>query len=172
VSSFGDREWLRPQDPFLVHGALYVPLVSVTANSAIEGPFKFEIAGHRLARMKDFSGADPHRWHVEYLDMFSGIVSDIKAFATTSVVHGGYVYFCPLYSATAAVPGVLGNILARIPVEKLNKPAEAIEYLRRGGRWRKRVDPATVATISAMPARSTWPLPGAETWLLPMYAIH
>ena len=31
VSSFGDDEWLWPQDPFLVDGVLYLPLLSVQA---------------------------------------------------------------------------------------------------------------------------------------------
>ena len=54
ISSFGENEWLWPQDPFMVDHTLYVPLISVKANPEIEGPFKFEIAGHKLAKIQNF----------------------------------------------------------------------------------------------------------------------
>jgi len=147
VSSFGNGEWLWPQDPFLVDGTLYVPLVSVKADPEIEGPFPFAIAGYRIARIRNFAAADPNRWTADSLDLTPGIPSGIKAFATTAVVSGGYVYFYPLYSANGDGESVLGNILARIAVNALDDPARAIEYLGRDGQWRRELDPATVKVV-------------------------
>ena len=45
ISSFGEKEWLWPQDPFMVDHTLYVPLVSVKADPEIKGPFKFRDRG-------------------------------------------------------------------------------------------------------------------------------
>ena len=42
---------------------------------------------------------------------------------------------------------VLGNILARIPTDKLDDPAQAIEYLNKDGRWEKELDPAKVKVV-------------------------
>ena len=147
VSSFGEGEWLWPQDPFMVNRTLYVPLVSVKANPEIEGPFKFEIAGHKIARIQGFEGADPNRWIIDYMDLTPGVPKDIKAFATTSVVYGDYVYYYPLYSATRNGLRVLGNILARIPTSRLDDPSRAIDYLTRDGQWQNKPDPAQVKVV-------------------------
>ena len=147
ISSFGEKEWLWPQDPFMVDRTLYVPLLSVKANPEIEGPFKFEIAGHKIAKIKNFSGSDPDQWIIDYIDLTPGISKDIKAFATTSVVYMGYVYFYPLYSVTAGELSALGNILARIPTDKLDEPGQAIEYFNKDGRWTKKLESAKVKVV-------------------------
>lgn len=147
VSFFGDKEWLWPQDPFIVDHKLYVPLISVKANPEIKGPFQFEVIGHKFARINNFEGADPQQWIIDEIDLTPGIPDGIKAFATTSVVHGGYVYFYPLYGSTKDGVSILGNILARIPADKLGSPAGAIEYLTRNGQWEKKLDPASVKVV-------------------------
>lgn len=147
ISSFGQGEWLWPQDPFMVDRTLYVPLISIKAAPEMEGPFKFEIAGHKIARIRNFEGADPNRWAVDYMDLTPVIPKEIKAFATTSVVHRGYVYHYPLYRATWDGLSVLGNILARIPTDRLDDPARAIEYLTRDGQWEKEPDPLKVKVV-------------------------
>ncbi|MHB9096492.1 MAG: DUF4185 domain-containing protein [Syntrophales bacterium] len=147
VSSFDEKEWLWPQDPFIVDGILYVPLISVKANPKIQGPFKFEIAGHKIAKIKNFEESDPNRWIIDYLDLTPGLPKGIKAFATTSVVFRGFVYYYPLYSATKDGASVLGNILARMPTNKLDDPARAIEYLTKDGGWEKELDPAKVKVV-------------------------
>ena len=158
VSSFGEQEWLWPQDPFMVEDTLYVPLISIKANPDIKGPFKFEIVGHKIARIKNFAGFDPNQWRMDYMDMTPGIPKEIKAFSTTSVVYGGYVYSYPLYSATKAGSDVLGNILARIPTDRLDNPAGAIVYMTKDGKWEKEPDPSRVkivfeAAVSEMSVR-------------------
>ena len=146
-SSFGEKDWLWPQDPFMVDHMLYVPLISVKANPEIKGPFKFEIAGHKIARIKNFEGADPNQWIIDYVDLTPGIPKGIQAFATTSSVYRDYVYFYPLYSATRDGLSVFGNILARIPTNKLDNPAQVIEYLTKDGQWEKELDPAKVKIV-------------------------
>jgi hypothetical protein len=147
LSSFGEKDWLWPQDPFIVDHMLYVPLISVKANPEIKGPFKFEIVGHKIARIKNFEGADPNQWIIDYMDLTPGIPKGIRAFATTSAVYRDYVYFYPLYSATRDGLSVFGNILARIPTSKLDNPAQAIEYLTKDGQWGKKLDPAKVKIV-------------------------
>jgi hypothetical protein len=147
ISFFDEKEWLWPQDPFMVDHTLYVPLISIKANPTLAGPFKFEIAGHKIARIKNFDGADPNQWSIDYMDMTPGILQGIKAFATTSDVYRGYVYYYPLYSATKDGLSVLGNIIARIPTNKLGNPAQAIEYLTKDGQWEKDLNNAKVKVV-------------------------
>ena len=158
VSFFGENEWLWPQDPFLADQALYVPLISVRADPKIEGPFKFEIAGHKFARIRNFKEADPNHWVIDYIDLTPGLPKGIKAFATTSVVYRDHVYYYPLYSAAENGLAVLGNILARIPIRRLEYPVGAIEYLTGEGRWEKDLSPEKVrivigAAVSEMSVR-------------------
>ena len=147
ISSFGEEEWLWPQDPFMVDHTLHVPLVSVKADPQIPGPFKFEIAGHKIARIRNFAGPDPNRWITDYMDLTHGIPDGIKAFATTSVVYEDHVYFYPLYSATKNGVSILGNLLARIHKERLGDPARAIEYLTKDGQWEKELDHGKVKVV-------------------------
>ena len=147
VSSFGEKEWLWPQDPFMDGRVLYIPLASIEADPRIEGPFKFKVAGHRIARIRDVTGRDPNRWVVDYIDLTPGIPEGVKAFATTSIVYGDHIYFYPLYSATEKGVSVLGNILARIPLRGLDDPAGAVEYLTRDGRWKTRSEPAELKVV-------------------------
>jgi len=147
VSSFDEGEWLWPQDPFMADRVLYIPLLSVKADPRREGPFKFRIAGHKIARIRDFAASDPNAWAVEMIDLTAAIPEGISAFATTSVVYRDHVYFYPLYSATKDGKGVLGNILARIPRERLDDPAGAIEYFTKDGRWEREMRQGEVKVV-------------------------
>jgi hypothetical protein len=71
----------------------------------------------------------------------------MMAFATTSIVHGDYVYFYPFYAMTDAPPGAYGNTLARIPISGLGDPVNAIQYLNKDGKWEKELNPATVKIV-------------------------
>jgi hypothetical protein len=147
VSSFGVNDWLWPQDPFMVDGTLYVPLAAIRANPDMQGPFKFEIAGHKIARIKNIGVAHPDQWIIDYIDLTPALPKGIMAFATTSVVHGEYVYFYPFYAATDALSSVFGNIVARIPISGLGDPVNAVQYLTKQGRWEKDLTPATAKII-------------------------
>ena len=147
ISSFGEDEWLWPQDPFVVNNVLYIPLIAVTAANKEGELFNFKITGHKLARIKDFSAANPYKWSVDYIDLTPAIAPDIIALATTSVVYKNHVYFYPLYSYSKDKINILGNIIARISVSKLNDPAGAIEYFTKDGTWQNKPDPARIKII-------------------------
>jgi hypothetical protein len=147
VSSFGENEWLWPQDPFIVNNVLYIPLIAVTPTDKKGELFNFKITGHKLARIKDFSAADPYKWSMDYIDLTPSIPAEIAAFATTSVVHDGYVYFYPFYTFSKDALNVLGNIIARIPVNKIDNPMGAIEYFTKDGTWENNLNPARVKVV-------------------------
>lgn len=147
VSFFGSEEWLWPQDPFILNGILYIPLLIVRPTQETTNVFPFTISGHKFARIKDFSASDPREWQYDYIDLSPHIPREISAFAATSVVYGDYVYFYPLYAHQSAGESVVGNILARIPAAKIEKPAGAIEYLSRDGTWTKDLRPDKVKIV-------------------------
>jgi hypothetical protein len=147
VSSLGENDWLWPQDPFMVDCTLYVPLVAIKANPDMQGPFKFEIVGHKIARIKNVEAAHPDEWIIDYIDLTPAIPKGMMAFATTSVVHGDYVYTYPFYAVTNTPSSVFGNIVARIPISGLDDPANAITYLTKEGRWEKELNPATAKIV-------------------------
>jgi len=147
VSSFGENEWLWPQDPFIVHHTLYIPLLVVEAKPEIEGPFKFRIGGHRLARIKYFMEEDPNSWKIEYMDLTPAIPERVIAFATTSVVYEHYVYYYPLCDSAGDRSKSFGNMIARIPVNRLNDPVNAIEYFTKDGQWEKGLAPAKAKIV-------------------------
>jgi hypothetical protein len=146
-SSFGEDEWLWPQDPFIVKDVLYIPLIVVTPTNKEGELFYFKITGHKLARIKDFSTADPRKWNVDYIDLTPAIPLEIRAFATTSVVYKNYVYFYPFYSYSKDKVNVFGNILTRIPASKLDNPAGAIEYYTKDGTWQNKLNPEKVKVV-------------------------
>ena len=147
LSSFGENEWLWPQDPFIVNHVLYVPLLVVKAMLDLKEPFNFKIVRHKIARIKNYTLADPRQWIVDYIDLKEAIPPGIEAFATTSVVFQNYVYFYPLYNSVKKTVKISGNILVRIPVDKLDDPANVMEYLSKGGTWEKGLAPARAMIV-------------------------
>ena len=147
VSSFGNNEFLWPQDPFIAQGTLYIPLLIIIALPENPSPFNFKVGGHKIARIRDFQNDNPHLWPVEYLDWTSALAPGIEALATTSVVHEPYVYFYPLYRHNAGNVHIRGNILARIPIHRLDNPGGHFEYLMKGNIWQKNLQPEKVKII-------------------------
>lgn len=147
VSSFGNGQWMWPQDPFKVHDRLYLPLVVIEPRPAMEGPFKFQITGHKIAMIRDYRAEDPHGWSVEYLDWTAVVPEGVAALAATSVVCGKEVYFFPLFVPSGRTPDILGNILIRIPTDRLHDPAGAMEYYAKDNRWQKGLDPANAKIV-------------------------
>lgn len=168
VSFFANDNWLWPQAPFIVEGILYVPLIAVTEDRSAPGPFKFKVTGHRLAIIRNVSDPDPTRWAIEYRDLSPRIPSNIYAFATASVVGKGYVYFFPLIEAlTEGREAVMGNALARLPIDKLEAPQAAIEYLTINGQWNGHPSPTEIRIVldAAVSEMSVRHLPGEDIWL-------
>jgi hypothetical protein len=147
TSSFGENEWLWPQDPFIANSVLYVPLLVVKAMLDLKEPFNFKIVRHKIARIKNYTLADPRQWIVDYIDLKDVIPPGIEAFAPTSVVHQNYVYFYPLYIYVNKTTKISGNILVRIPVEKLDDPVNFMEYLNKNGIWEKGLEPARAMVV-------------------------
>lgn len=145
-SSFGENEWLWPQDPFIANGVLYIPLLVIQVLPDAQPPFNFKVAGHKIARIKDFQADNPHLWPVDYLDWTHAIAPGIEALATTSVLHENYIYFYPLYRQTKDSINISGNILARIATDYLDKPADGLEYWTDHG-WQKEVKPGEAKII-------------------------
>ena len=149
VSSFGENEWLWPQDPFIINNVLYVPLLVVKAMLDLKAPFNFKIIRHKIARIKNYTLADPLQWIVDYIDLKDAILPGIEAFAATSVVFQNHVYFYPLYTSVKKTAKVSGNILVRIPIDKLDDPANSMEYLNKDGKWEKGLVPAKAKIVLA-----------------------
>jgi hypothetical protein len=147
ISSFGENEWLWPQDPFMVNSILYVPLLVVAAAPEEKAPFNFKITGHKIAQIEYDPSTDPHQWSIKYIELTPAIPGSIMALATTSVVLQDYVYFYPLYLYEKDKTKATGNILARIRIDKLNSPAGAIEYLHNDGSWDKELKPGLVKIV-------------------------
>jgi hypothetical protein len=147
ISSFGDNEWLWPQDPFIVNNVLYVPLLVVAAPLKEEAPFNFKITGHKIARIKNFAADDPDKWNIDYFDLTRAIPHDVIALATTAVVYNNFVYFYPLYNYSRNTVKLSSNILARIPTNKIDNPAYAFEYFSKNGIWEKGLNPARAKVI-------------------------
>jgi len=137
VSFFGENEWLWPQDPFIANRVLYIPLLVIQIRPDATAPFNFRIAGYKIARVKDFSNDDPRKWPVDYLDWTPALPGNIEALSATSIVDGDYVYFVSLYRKAGTSGRIDGNILVRIPLNRLENPAGALEYLNRNGSWGK-----------------------------------
>jgi len=147
VSSFGENEWLWPQDPFIVNKVLYIPLIGITPGDKEGEIFNFKVSGHKFARVKDFSAADPREWNYDYIDLTPALPSEIAAFAATSVVHDNYVYFYPFYVYSKDKIIVLGNILARIPESKIDNPVDSVEYYTKDGSWENKLNPEKVKVV-------------------------
>ena len=147
LSSFGENEWLWPQDPFIVNQVLYVPLLVVKAMLDLKEPFNFKIVRHKIARIKNYTLADPRHWIVDYIDLKEAIPPGIEAFATTSVIFQNYVYFYPLYTWVKKTAQISGNILVRIPLDKLDDPVNFMEYLSKSGSWEKGLVPTRAMIV-------------------------
>jgi hypothetical protein len=147
LSSFGKNEWLWPQDPFIVNQVLYIPLLVVKAMLDLKEPLNFKIVRHKIARIKNYTLADPRQWLVDYIDLKEAIPPGIEAFATTSVIFQNYVYFYPLYTSVKKTVKTSGNILVRIPVEKIDDPVNFMEYLNKSGKWEIGLAPARARIV-------------------------
>lgn len=113
----------------------------------LKEPYNFKIVRHKIARIKNYVLADPRQWIVDYIDLKDAIPPGIEAFATTSVVFQNYVYFYPLYTSIKKTVNISGNILVRIPVDKLDDPANEMAYFSKGGTWEKGLEPARAMII-------------------------
>lgn len=149
VSFFGEKEWLWPQDPLIVNGTLYIPLMVVEALSKEHAPFNFKIIGHKIAVIKNFERDNPHEWQIDYLDITKFIPPEVTALATTAIVYQNYIYFYPLCKFSDGAAVFPGNVLARVSTDKLNHQLWEIEYYNKDGKWDKKLDTRQVKIMFA-----------------------
>ncbi len=125
------RYW--PMDGFVSGGNLYVALLQV-AKKPIGDAFGFEMIGVKMARIKNPT-ADPQRWHIDYTELASGKV----AFpGVSAIVAQRWVYLFAVLADDKHPKRPM--ILTRIPLTRLAKPAQAIEYLAKDGAWKRDLD--------------------------------
>ncbi len=132
------RYW--PLDGFLHGKTLYVALLRVV-NTRAPGPFAFKIVGVDLAKIAN-PDEEPGNWTISYLALSRSRV----AFPGTSiVVLPPYVWlFGTMYHPRDKRQAV---ILTRISLDRLEHPAESLEYLSAGSR--RQVSSATQPTSEA-----------------------
>lgn len=118
-----------PLDGFVYGKTLYVALVRVTKTGA-RGQFPFKLLGVDLAEIAN-ADAEPGDWRITYFDLSESRV----AFPGVSiVVRPPYVWMYgtmndPRHKQQAV-------ILARLGLDRLDRPAESLEYLTADGKWR------------------------------------
>ncbi len=121
------RYW--PLDGFLDEKTLYVALLRVEITNAAK-PFGFKVTGVDLAKVAN-PDAEPDKWSISYTslsrrhDTFPGV---------SIVLRPPYVYmFGAMYHRRDNRQTI---ILTRIGLDRLGHPAESLEYLAAGGKWR------------------------------------
>jgi hypothetical protein len=149
VSSFGENEWLWPQDPFLLDNMLYIPLLVIEALPKEHAPFNFAIIGHKIAVINNFSSDNPHEWQIDYLDITKSVPPEVTALATTSIAYQNYVYFYPLCKFSNGAAVFPGNVLARVSADQLNQENWEIEYYNKDGNWDKKLNARQVKIVFA-----------------------
>jgi hypothetical protein len=124
-----DALWYWPLDGLLQGRTLYVALLAVR-NKPGAGPgdaFGFEIAGTKLATIDNVQRS-PERWHTTIQDL-----TDARLWAGVSLVRDGkYVIW---YTQVTKGEGKVHMAVMRVPVEKIAKPSEHWQYLRKDTLW-------------------------------------
>jgi len=131
-----------PLDGFVYGKTLYVALLRVTKTHA-RGQFPFKQLGVDLAEISN-ADAEPRNWHITYFDLSE---SEVAFPGVSIVVRPPYVWmFGPMLDARHKRQAV---ILTRLSLDRLDRPAESLEYLAAGGKWRAAPIRADVAQIVA-----------------------
>ncbi len=124
-----DAFFYWPLDGFLYGKTLYVALVRV-ARTGAPGPFAFKLLGVDLAKIAH-ADEEPRNWSISYLHLTS---SEVAFPGVSIVVRPPYVWmFGTMYDARHKRQAA---ILTRISLDRLDRPAESLEYLAAGGKWR------------------------------------
>ncbi len=124
-----DAFFYWPLDGFLYGKTLYVALLRVT-NTGARGPFAFKFLGVDLAKIAH-ADEEPRNWSISYLHLTSGEVSYP---GVSIVVRPPYVWMFGVMDHSRQ--NRQAAILTRISLDRLDRPAESLEYLAAGGKWR------------------------------------
>lgn len=120
--------WYWPTDGFEYHGEIYVTLTEHMIDP--DGPpgLNFTVSGVVLAIIQHIK-EDPAHWIVEYKRLSD---NPYASPGTTIAREGELLYFFSvLHNGTHDI------MITRIPVSSIDDPEGSVEYLDKGGRWRK-----------------------------------
>ena len=121
------RYW--PLDGFLYQKTLYVALLRVETTNPRK-PFGFKLIGVDLAKVAN-PDAPPDQWSITY----TSLSKSRAAFPGVSIVLlAPYAYFFGVMERDANKRQAV--ILTRISLDHLARPAESLEYLAAGGKWK------------------------------------
>ena len=121
------RYW--PLDGFVYEKTLYVALLRVV-NTNAHNPFGFKLVGVDLAKIANVDAA-PDQWSITYLplsrsrDAFPGV---------SIVVQPAYAWMYGVMDRDGHKRQAV--ILTRLRLDRLEHPAESLEYLAAGGKFR------------------------------------
>lgn len=132
--------WYWALDGFYYKGDLWVTLLRLEntpkTSSAV---FAFRTAGADLARVSGLS-ASPQKWKVK---IFRMVPDGVHAYpSATTVVKGGYAYIFAYYEKK---PNPM--LLTRIPLKGLNAPEKNLQYLAKGGTWKRGLEPVNAQYV-------------------------
>ncbi len=118
-----DAFYYWPLDGFVYGKTLYVALLRM-AITRPAGPFAFRLLGVDLAEIAH-SDKEPRDWHITYFDLSE---SEAAFPGVSIVVRPPYVWLF----------GVMNDsvILTRISLDRLDRPAESLQYLAAGSKWK------------------------------------
>jgi hypothetical protein len=137
-----DAFYYWPLDGFVYGKTLYVALLRVTKTGE-RGQFPFKQLGVDLAEISN-ADAEPRNWRITYFDLSE---SEVAFPGVSIVVRPPYVWmFGPMLEERHKRQAV---ILTRLSLDRLDRPAESLEYLATGGKWRAAPIRADVAKIVA-----------------------
>src|SRR6266567_3779912 len=116
-------EWYWPMDGYLDGETLYLSLMIVRnrPGASPADPFGFEIAGTRWAKVTNLS-ATPDHWKVSITEF-----TQRELWAGSSIILDGE--FLLLYAQVPEAEGKGYMIVLRVPMKKIENPAENLEYL-------------------------------------------
>ena len=118
-----------PLDGFVYGETLYVALLRVR-NTGGRGPFPFKLLGVDLAEIAH-SDKEPRDWRISYFDLSE---SELALPGVSIVVRPPYVWmFGPMNDRRHKRQAM---ILTRLRLDRLDRPAESLEYLATGGKWK------------------------------------
>jgi hypothetical protein len=122
-----------PIDGFVYDGSLYVALLQVVTEPG-GSPFAFEMSGVKLARVAN-PNDDPRDWLIEYVNLTS---DRVVLPGVAIIVSPPWVYLFAVLADDAHPNHLL--ILTRVPLDHLDHPAPAVEYLAADGTWKRGVN--------------------------------
>ena len=155
--------WYWALDGFFHGEDLWVTLLCIREAAAPADPdsevFTFETCGTDLAKLSNLD-APPEEWPVKYFPL---VPDGTRAHpSATAVVEGDYAYIFGVYEE-----GGRPMVLARIPLDGLEAPADNLEYLASDDTWKPGFDPTRAKHVMerGVTEMSVRYHPGLKKWI-------